>query len=82
MSLPALYEEGLMQRSVHGRTELNAYKLGLIEALLKETLRSGATADGGEAVQAGLRTALEVARWEPPSGRRAVAPRATADPQR
>ena len=38
MSLPALYEEGLMQRSVRGSTAPNAYKLGLIEALLKETL--------------------------------------------
>ena len=82
MSLPALYEEGLMQRSVRGRTELNAYKLGLIEAVLKETLRGGATTGGGEAVQAGLRTALEVARWEPPSGRRAAERRATADPPR
>ncbi|HEV2069967.1 MAG TPA: hypothetical protein VGR26_09250 [Acidimicrobiales bacterium] len=82
MSLPALYEEGLMQRSVLGSTALNAYKLGLIEALLKETLRVAATADGGEAVPAGLRTALEVARWEPPSGRRAAGPPATADPQR
>ena len=82
MSLPALYEEGLMQRSVRGRTELNAYKLGLIEAVLKETLRGGATTGDGEAVQVGLRTALEVARWEPPSGRRAAEPRATADPPR
>ncbi|HEV2809249.1 MAG TPA: hypothetical protein VGV93_02480 [Acidimicrobiales bacterium] len=81
MSLPALYVEGLMQRSAHGSTELNAYKLGLIEALLKETLR-GSVTTCGEAVQAGLRTALEVARWEPPSGRRAAGPRATADPQR
>ena len=80
MSLPALYEEGLMQRSVRGRTELNAYKLGLIEAVLKEILRGGAATGGGEAVQAGLRTALEVARWEPPSGRRAGESGAASDP--
>ena len=68
-----------MQRSAHGRTELNAYKLGLIEALLKEALR-GSVTPGGEAVQAGIRTALDVARWEPPTGERAA--RAPADPQR
>lgn len=65
MSLPALYLEGLMQRSLRGTAELNAYKLGLIEALLKDILRTGGAGDAGEAVEAGVRTAIEVARWEP-----------------
>ncbi len=68
MSLPALYLEGLMQRSLRGSAELNAYKLGLIEALLKDILRTAATTEAGDAVQASVRTAIEVARWQPPGG--------------
>ncbi len=66
MTLPTLYLEGLMQRSVLGSAELNAYKLGLIEALLKDTLRRAGRMDDGDQLQANLRTAIEVARWEPP----------------
>ncbi|MBW3610573.1 MAG: hypothetical protein KY438_03455 [Actinobacteria bacterium] len=66
MTLPTLYLEGLMQRSVLGSAELNAYKLGLIEALLKDTLRRVGAIDDGDELQATLRTAIEVARWEPP----------------
>ena len=74
MPLPALYLEGLMQRSIRGSAELNTYKLGLIEALLKDALRSADTIDGGD-MNASIRTALEVARWEPPSaGRQRQAP--------
>jgi hypothetical protein len=68
MSLPALYLEGLMQRSLRGRAELDAYKLGLIEAVLKEPLRADGRAGGpGQAVDAAVRTAIEVARWDPPA---------------
>lgn len=74
MPLPALYLEGLMQRSLHGSAELNTYKLGLIEALLKDALRRADTIDGGDMVKASLRTAVEVARWEPPSAGRPAAP--------
>lgn len=72
MSLPALYLEGLMQRSLRGTADLNAYKLGLIEAVLKDTLRTGASGSAGEELEAAVRTAIEVARWEPsppPRGR-------------
>ncbi len=65
MSLPALYVEGLAQRALLGAAELNAYKVGLIEALLKDTLRTASAGDSGDALQAGVRTAIEVARWEP-----------------
>lgn len=70
MPLPALYLEGLMQRSIRGSAELNTYKLGLIEALLKDALRRVDTIDGGDVVNTSLRTAIEVARWEPPSAAR------------
>jgi hypothetical protein len=67
MSLPALYLEGLMQRSLRGTAELNVYKLGLIEAVLKEALRAdGRAGDPEQVVDAAVRTAIEVARWEPP----------------
>jgi hypothetical protein len=67
MSLPALYLEGLMQRSLRGTAELNAYKLGLIEAVLKEALRAdGRAGEPEQAVDAAVRTAIEVARWDPP----------------
>jgi hypothetical protein len=70
MTLPQLYVEGLIQRALLGDARLDTYKLGLIEAVLKEAL----TADGPEGVDAlrsAARTALEVARWEAPRpGRR------------
>lgn len=65
MALPALYLEGLMQRSLRGTAELDAYKLGLIEAVLKDVVRTGAAGDAGEEVESAVRTAIEVARWEP-----------------
>ena len=64
MALPTLYLEGLNQRAVLGPEKLNVYKLGLIEAILKEPLR----ADGepnADALRAAVQTALDVARWEP-----------------
>ncbi|MBW3580465.1 MAG: hypothetical protein KY431_05450 [Actinobacteria bacterium] len=68
MTLPVLYVEGLTQRALRGREHLNVYKLGLIEAILKDSLHAGS---GEEAVRSAVETALEVARWEmrPPSGR-------------
>ncbi len=71
MSLPPLYVEGLTQHALRGHSALVAYKLGLIEALLKETLRqldagdeAGDEAD--DAVRSNLRAALDVALWDPP----------------
>ena len=64
MTLPVLYVEGLSQRALRGQDQLNAYKLGLIEAVLKEARRARGE-EGLEATRAALETALEVARWEP-----------------
>ncbi len=67
MALPPLYVEGLMQHALRGDPALVTYKLGLIEALLKDTLRHLDT--GGEAddtVRANLRAALDVALWDAP----------------
>lgn len=63
MVLPDLYLEGLRQRSLAGLERLNTYKLGLIEAILKEALNADASRDP-EALRTGAQTALEVARWE------------------
>ncbi|MBW3574798.1 MAG: hypothetical protein KY450_08025 [Actinobacteria bacterium] len=63
MTLPELYLEGLTQRALRGPESLNLYKLGLIEAILKDSLRADAE-EGAAAMQAAVRTALEVARWE------------------
>ncbi len=68
MPLPDLYLEGLSQRALLGEVALNAYKLGLMEAILKEAL-SVEEADEGHALRARMRTALDVARWEPPRSR-------------
>ena len=65
MSLPALYLEGLAQRALLGAAELNAYKVGLVEAVLKDALRTARAGDAGEALEPGVRTAIEVTRWEP-----------------
>lgn len=65
MTLPSLYVEGLTQRALGGPERLNRYKLGLIEAILKEALRVGEV-DDLEAVRAKVRTALDVALWEVP----------------
>lgn len=63
MTLPPLYLEGLTQRALLGEEKLNVYKLGLIEAILKDTLR----ADHGQdvaSVRSAVETAIEVAQWE------------------
>ncbi len=63
MTLPPLYLEGLTQRALRGQEQLAVYKLGLIEAILKEALRS----EHGEAetaLRSAAQEALEVARWE------------------
>ena len=67
MVLPALYREGLAQRSLAGEAVLNAYKLGLVEAILKDGLR-GERAGDLAALDEAARTALEVVRWEPGRG--------------
>ena len=63
MTLPPLYLEGLTQRALRGQEQLNVYKLGLIEAILKETLRSDQGQDVAT-IRSAIQTALEVARWE------------------
>ncbi|MDQ4134140.1 MAG: hypothetical protein M3179_13275 [Actinomycetota bacterium] len=67
MSVPLLYLEGLMQRALLGDAALNAYKLGIIEAVLKEAL-AGDPVDAG-ALRDSARTALDVARWDMPRTR-------------
>ncbi len=66
MPLPPLYQEGLMQHALRGNSALVTYKLGLIEALLKDTLRGVDDNEPMEAVRANVRTALDVALWDPP----------------
>ena len=68
MTLPALYVEGLTQRALCGEQHLNTYKLGLIEAILKEALRAD-DEDGPDALRSKMRTALDVAVWEAPPAR-------------
>lgn len=63
MTLLPLYLEGLIQRALAGQDSLNVYKLGLVEAILKETLRADEEADGA-ALRSAMRTAVEVAQWE------------------
>ncbi len=67
MSVPLLYFEGLMQRALLGDAALNAYKLGIIEAVLKEAL-AGDPVDA-DTLRDSARTALDVARWEMPRTR-------------
>lgn len=70
MSLPQLYVEGLTQRALLGDARLNTYKLGLIEAVLKDALNAEGT-EGLDALRSAARTAVEVAQWEAPRpGRR------------
>jgi hypothetical protein len=68
MPLPSLYVEGLTQRALRGPQQLNTYKLGLIEAILKEALRLD-DGEGCEALRSQIRTALDVAVWEAPAPR-------------
>lgn len=68
MTLPSLYVEGLKQRALLGQEQLNVYKLGLIEAILRDALRGDWEQEPGE-LSSAVQTALEVARWEMPSSR-------------
>ncbi len=63
MTLPPLYLEGLTQRALRGPEQLNNYKLGLIEAILKEALRAEVEQDLSS-LQLAMQNAVEVARWE------------------
>ncbi|MDP8975517.1 MAG: hypothetical protein M3N28_03970 [Actinomycetota bacterium] len=63
MTLPPLYLEGLTQRALLGQEQLEAYKLGLIEAILKEALRSEHGQDVA-ALRSAVQDAVEVAQWE------------------
>ena len=65
MPLSQLYVEGLTQRALRGPDQLNLYKLGLIEAILKETLRADEEQDLAT-IRSAMQTALDVARWEMP----------------
>ncbi len=62
--LPPLYVEGLTQKAQRGLIELQEYKLGLVEALLKQTLRELEGDAQLDVVAASLRTALDVTLWE------------------
>lgn len=64
MPLPPLYVEGLTQKAQRGLAQLQDYKLGLIEALLKETLRELEGDAPLDVVAANVRTALDVTLWE------------------
>ncbi len=67
MTLPQLYVEGLTQHALRGQEQLNTYKLGVIEAILKAALRGGE--DDMSILRSGLQAALAVARWELRPGR-------------
>lgn len=58
-----------MQHAMRGDSALVTYKLGLIEALLKDTLRGVDDEAPMEVVRASLRTALDVALWDPPKSK-------------
>ncbi len=64
MPLPPLYVEGLTQKARRGLLDLQIYKLGLVEALLKETLRELEGDARPEVVTGNVRTALDVVLWE------------------
>ena len=68
MTLPPLYLEGLTQHAVRGAEQLNAYKLALIEAILKDARR--ASPDDPEALRLAVQAALDVATWEMRPSRR------------
>ncbi|MFN2608936.1 MAG: hypothetical protein ABR511_13780 [Acidimicrobiales bacterium] len=71
MSLPPLYVEGLMQRGGGGLLELDTYKLGLVEALLKQALRQLDDEAPADRLHDTLRAALDVTLWEAPDPWRA-----------
>lgn len=64
MPLPPLYVQNLTLNA-RDRSRLNSYKLGLVEHLLKEAVRLLDDEEPPEAVGDRVRTALEVALWEP-----------------
>ena len=64
MPLPPLYVEGLTQKARRGLLDLQTYKLGLVEALLKETLRELEGDARPDVVTENVRTALDVTLWE------------------
>ncbi|HVE45636.1 MAG TPA: hypothetical protein VNA57_02655 [Acidimicrobiales bacterium] len=66
-ALPSLYLEGLKQRALLGQEQVTVYKLGLIEAILRDTLR-GSSEEEPE-LRTAMEAAIEVARWEMPSSR-------------
>ena len=75
MGLPPLYTEGLLQHARRGLLRLCEYKLGTVEALLKQALRRLDSEEPPEAVRESLRTALDVVLWEmPPPWRTPPAP--------
>ena len=63
VTLPPLYSEGLHQHARQGFLELCVYKLGLIEAILKDAIRRVESEDP-DVVKAKLRDAVAVAQWE------------------
>ncbi len=66
MGLPPLYREGLLQHARRGLVQLQDYKLGIVEALLKDVLRRLDSDGGADAVRDDVRTALDVVLWEMP----------------
>jgi hypothetical protein len=66
MALPPLYKEGLLQHARRGLLQLHEYKLGMVEALLKDVLRRLDSDVPAEGVRDDIRTALDVILWEKP----------------
>jgi hypothetical protein len=66
MGLPPLYKEGLLQHARRGLLQLQEYKLGMVEALLKDVLRRLESDVPPEGVRDDIRTALDVILWEMP----------------
>ena len=66
MALPPLYTEGLLQHARRGLVQLQDYKLGIVEALLKDVLRRLDSDGAPDAVRDDVRTALDVILWEMP----------------
>lgn len=64
MALPPLYVQNL-ELKAGDRPQLWAYKLGLVEHVLKEALRLIDDGESTEVVRERVRTALDVALWEP-----------------
>lgn len=66
MGLPPLYREGLLQHARRGLLQLQEYKLGMVEAVLKDVLRRLDSDAPPEGVRDDIRTALDVILWEMP----------------